>query len=533
MKKTKLKHEVDSLIKNISPYTYIWVSKKFKENLNDINIKDLKIEDIPNPKKIEKLEETLEDIVENAEKFRNNFIKEKLLENPDDDYAIVSEDRIEKYKIVKEFIQEKGLKIYGGVAVNSYLPKEEKLYDKNDIPDYDIYSYDPWNHAIELADIFYKQGYKYCEAKAGLHKGTFKVFVDLWSVADFTYIPKKQFDLIKTKKVNNLNVVEPLKLLENMYKEFSEPLYAPDRWEKVFIREKLLKKYAFPLGKKINCENVFINAEKDNNYFVNDLIEECFLFLKKKDVLFTGALAYNKYMKLGESSRFVRVSCIDFLGINAKNDIIELYEYLLGKEDSLSLNILTLYNPARELNDYCYQLRINLGNGEYKIIANGVYLNSCTPYKTFGKLHYASIDYIKYDLYYDVVYNVENSEEEKKCMIQNLEIVQTEYYKKNKKTEFEVSPFQRLLSKCKGQYVNPRKKAILDRFLEKEERKSKIEKTYVDGYKIIKIPEKEISEICAGKMKEDCGYPCEYFNGKCRDQRSSYMAGKESGSLLE
>jgi hypothetical protein len=278
------------------------------------------------------------------------------------------------------------------------------------------------------------------------------------------------------------------------------------------------------LFKKIKCENVFVEKDKNNNYFLYEILEKIMQLLGKKDIIFIDSLAFNKYMALGKSENYIIVNCIKFLSVTAKDDIIELYELLL--KQNYDCNILSVYNPGRELNDYTYNLRVKI-NEEYIIIASGIYLTSCTPFKKFGKYNYCGIDYLKYDLYYDIVYNIEGKKEEKKCILKQLEIIQNKYYKENNKTEFENSPFQRLITKCKGEYINPQKKSILDRFFEKEKRKQNIKKIYKDGYKLIKIPDKEISQNCKGKTKEDCEYPCEFFNDKCRDHRNNYMTGNE------
>ena len=81
--------------------------------------------------------------------------------------------------IVEQFIREKKLICYGGTAINNILPMEDQFYDKDvDIPDYDFFSINAVNDAKELADIYLSKGYSDVEAKSGVHKGTYKVFVN-------------------------------------------------------------------------------------------------------------------------------------------------------------------------------------------------------------------------------------------------------------------------------------------------------------------------------------------------------------------
>ena len=78
-------------------------------------------------------------------------------------------------KIVEKFIKQKELICYGGTAINNILPQEDQFYDKSiEIPDYDFFSTKALDHAKELADIYVANGYSDVEAKAGIHKGTYR-----------------------------------------------------------------------------------------------------------------------------------------------------------------------------------------------------------------------------------------------------------------------------------------------------------------------------------------------------------------------
>ena len=91
--------------------------------------------------------------------------------------------------IVEAFLKKKKLVCYGGTAINNILPTEDQFYDKTiELPDYDFFSPKPLEHARELADIYFKEGFEEVEAKSGVHAGTFKVFVNYIPVADITYI---------------------------------------------------------------------------------------------------------------------------------------------------------------------------------------------------------------------------------------------------------------------------------------------------------------------------------------------------------
>ena len=90
---------------------------------------------------------------------------------------VIAEREVQKLiEIVEKFLRKKKTVCYGGTAINNILPTEDQFYDKNiEIPDYDFFSPNAMEDAVELANIYAKAGYKEIEAKSGVHKGTYKV----------------------------------------------------------------------------------------------------------------------------------------------------------------------------------------------------------------------------------------------------------------------------------------------------------------------------------------------------------------------
>jgi hypothetical protein len=102
---------------------------------------------------------------------------------------VVSDPDVKKIiSILEDFLKRKKLVCYGGTAINNILPLEDQFYDKDvEIPDYDFYSPNALDDAKELADIYFKDGFQEVEAKAGVHHGTYKVYVNFMPVADITF----------------------------------------------------------------------------------------------------------------------------------------------------------------------------------------------------------------------------------------------------------------------------------------------------------------------------------------------------------
>ena len=96
------------------------------------------------------------------------------------DLVIASDPIIKQaIQLVEKFIKDKQLICYGGTAINNILPKKAQFYDYDtELPDYDFFSPNALDAAKNLADIYFKNGFISVEAKAGVHEGTFKVYVN-------------------------------------------------------------------------------------------------------------------------------------------------------------------------------------------------------------------------------------------------------------------------------------------------------------------------------------------------------------------
>ena len=161
-------------------------------------------------------------------------------------------------QIVENFLRKKKLVCYGGTAINNILPVYDQFYNKSiEIPDYDFYSNNALNDAKQLADIYTKEGFLEVEAKAGMHHGTYKVFVNFIPVADISQLDKEIYKKIKHKaiSVDGILYAPPNFLRMAMYLELSRPKGDVSRWEKVLKRLLILNKH-YPL-KSINCNEVF------------------------------------------------------------------------------------------------------------------------------------------------------------------------------------------------------------------------------------------------------------------------------------
>ena len=221
-----------------------------------------------------------------------------------------NQDVVRIIQILEHFIASKKLLCYGGTAINNILPKEAQFYNRDiEVPDYDFFSSNALADAKELADIFYKAGFKETEAKSGVHVGTFKVFVNFMPIADITSMNMQLYHNIfkESIQIDGIHYAPPNYLRMSVYLELSRPMGDVSRWEKVMKRLNLLNKY-YPLVAD-NCHTIDFQRKMDetpetkseNLYIV---VRDSFI---DQGVIFFGGYAtslYSRYMP-AENQRIV------------------------------------------------------------------------------------------------------------------------------------------------------------------------------------------------------------------------------------
>ena len=218
---------------------------------------------------------------------------------------------------LENFLRETQCICYGGTAINNILPEEAQFYDRDvEIPDYDFFSETPLAHAKQLADIYYGQGYSDVEAKAGVHFGTYKVFVNFIPMADITALHPDLYKSIKKEAIimDGLYYTPPNYLRMSMFLELSRPSGDVSRWEKVLKRLSLLNQY-YPL-KASECHKVDFQRKLesvDNAELLHYNVRDAFM---EQKVVFFGGYAtslYSKYMPHGRKHDVQNIPDFDVL----------------------------------------------------------------------------------------------------------------------------------------------------------------------------------------------------------------------------
>jgi hypothetical protein len=301
-------------------------------------------------------------------------------------------------QIVEDFIRSKKLICYGGTAINNILPENDRFYMKGvEIPDYDFFSLNALSDAKELADIYSKDGYTDVEAKAGVHYGTYKVFVNYIPVADVTDCNEVIYKKISAEAIvlDGIMYAPPNMLRMNMYLELSRPAGDISRWEKVFKRLALLNKHYPILKTECQLLNFLRDFEGDstqgkNAYEVvrNSIIEQGLIFIGG----YASSL-YGKYMPKAQQKQISGTPDFDVLAkdpgkaasiikenliaagflhvnVNAKEPVGELlqehYEVTVGKN---TVCLLFKPNGCRSYNT------IKVGNKDINVATIDTLLN--------------------------------------------------------------------------------------------------------------------------------------------------------------
>ena len=228
-------------------------------------------------------------------------------------------------EILEDFLIKKRLICYGGTAINNILPKQAQFYNRDlEVPDYDFYSAHAMQDARELADIYYSAGYAEVEAKAGVHVGTFKVYVNFLPIADITQMHPTLYERLmpETITIAGIKYAPPNYLRMSMYLELSRPEGDVSRWEKVLKRINLLNQY-YPLTSgKTNCSSV--DFQRGMDIKENQEEEESIYYLVRDSFVDQGAVflggygtaLYSKYMENDQKRQVERIPDFDVLSEN-------------------------------------------------------------------------------------------------------------------------------------------------------------------------------------------------------------------------
>lgn len=340
----------------------------------------------------------------------NNAIETKLQKDRERLY----EKYIAMYNVTKTFLRDKGLLLYGGLAINLTLPKEKRFYDQYELPDYDFLSYSAIEHAKELADIYHSLGYQYIEVRPGIHNATYKIYVDFMAVADITDIPLRLFEylhelalgerdvVLKNNPSLDINIV-PLSFLRLAFHiELSRPDGYIERWPKIYKRMVIFYN-TYPLHYE-HCDNIFVD---EDNSRVPELVKIIMNFARSHGNPIFGIEALKIYLKHHgtkvppNTTIDLGMSQVDLITLDLKKTTTEIYTIvssMLDIGERLEVKYHSPLNKSEFISRHSIITLITNENVERRICT--IYSSqACFAYKVVDGYNLLTIDSILSHMY--------------------------------------------------------------------------------------------------------------------------------------
>lgn len=223
------------------------------------------------------------------------FIEDLNKKNEIELAYLKSDKIIPVLNIVEEFFKSNKIILYGGTAMNMYLPKKHQFYKDYDVPDYDGFCSDAKKLSIKLMKKLEQEKHKYLLVKYAIHDGTYKVSWEYNDIADMTTTSDYETILKTSKKINGFYVTSIHLLKSNAYVELGMPKSSMFRWSKVFSRIKLLEEH-LPLETHIVLKDVFKVTPLCNK--IEDIIQIILNYVKNQGLPLVGNLAIKYFLKL-------------------------------------------------------------------------------------------------------------------------------------------------------------------------------------------------------------------------------------------
>jgi hypothetical protein len=343
--------------------------------------------------------------------FLDNFKDNELLEMKRTEIDPV-------LKTVKKFFITNKIVLYGGTAMNLYLPDDKQFYNKLDIPDYDGYSSDAKPLSLKLIDILKKKNYNFLFVKRAIHDGTFKVSWEFKDVADITQINKTEYDMILSTSTikNNLYLCNINLLKSNAYVELCLPKSAMFRWSKVFSRLKLLEE-SNPLKTNTKLKSILKNDSLPES--LDTLLFNLKRYIKSNKYPITGMNAVAYYLGNNEPVKNQDYFLIEILSDNI-NETINNVKRLLKSFKDIEYSISQITSTQLVPNNI--NITVYVDKKEYKLISIYDATRSCyaVESKKNGDI-IVSIFFLLHVYYYKLFMSKSRKDDNlHKCLIINL-----------------------------------------------------------------------------------------------------------------
>lgn len=375
---------------------------------------------------------------------------EEVEEENEDIPFLPLDEYMKQQDIVENFLRKNHLKIYGGVALDKFMPEDDKIYKnkKGKIIDYDVYSPTPRKHAVELANELFGAGFQYVGVREGVNAGVYKVFNYFQEAADIVFMRDKVYELIPYKTINGLNYVSPKHLKNDLLVSLTNPKQSIFRWKKDFERLEKLEKY-FPVEKpKKFCEKV------QGKYYKSTIEEVIESFLNKRDdYIVFGDMAYYAYMEVSGLPDYFSPE-VKYLEIGMQNPstiFADLRKITNNKIRIRRYHQFLKHIPAR-------YIVTPEGKDTHIILIIYEMNEKCIPYVEYKGMrmltYHGLVLYYNFMIYLSALYNIKDRMHVPGCCLYDLERAKNYYFKNTGQDEFSDSIFRCFILPCLGKEKN-------------------------------------------------------------------------------
>ena len=378
-------------------------------------------------------------------------------------------------QLVKQFIKDRQLIVYGGYAQDQLLKskKKEGIYNDDSNSDVEFYSPNYLKDAIDLAKLFHNKkwgGYLGVSIREAVHIGTLSLSVNGFQYADITFVPKHIYTNLPFIKHENMKFIHPLIKTIDFYRVFNDPYLSYFRLEEKNEFSRFKKNVeAFTIEELINVTKTSpkINyLEQKTSKIIRDMIVK-----NSSNNIVIGQYALEYYKHFTKKNTILKVPFYEIISINYIKDVHYFRNELEKIKTKTSFISTKEYYPCFQYTDRRIEFYHEQKSGKKDLVLI-IYkmIDKCTPYINlpqkkldlgtyplvllFAFINYAIHAYLFKNDYLEKFYSF---------FLYTLINVRNEYLKKNNKTVLDETPFEEFLFTCKGTAVDFLRKSTIER----------------------------------------------------------------------
>lgn len=375
--------------------------------------------------------------------------------------------------LVKKFVRDKQLIIYGGYAQDQLLKSKGKpgIYDRYSGADIEFYSPNYVKDIVDLAKLFHEKkwgGYLGIRVSEAIHIGTLTLRVNNFQYVDCTFVPKHIYNKLPYIQKFGMKFVHPLVKTIDFYRVFTDPLLSYFRLTEKSDFSRFKKNLeAWKLDDLIKINKTLPNIkflDKKISKQIRDIIVK-----RSSSSIVIGGYATEYFKHHTNDKAVLKIPFYEVLSSNYIQDV-HFYRDELEKIKSKTNFISTKeYYPLFQYTNRKIEFYLEEKSGKKeRVLTLYKVKDICFPYYNLPQkkldigtfqltLLFAFINYLQYSH----IFPDDTLHKYYSYVIYILISTRNEYLKLKKKSVLDNTPFKEFTFDCKGKAVDfPRKSTI-------------------------------------------------------------------------